>query len=176
MPPKADPTQGGAEVQMEAAFDVTGLSVSQLEQFGVIIAGAPVVVERGAHRLWMSHSEFLSKKPVWDQMQRSAVRRRWIDWDRARRDRIVRLRAKAPTAENGAEMLQEALRLETRELEGFRMHRTFPCLGVLRVEEIDGASRIVQCDKCGDRFGVGAKPEDAEPAEKSESGERYAEF
>jgi hypothetical protein len=151
--PERDP-----HVSELGGFDVCALAPAELSREGITTGHGVIVAETGTHPFWKSHSEFLADvRPDWDVQDRSYARS-----DAAHH--VSRVLAAAAVMESKGE---DAGALRSRPLEGLRLARSFPCLGALRVVESVGRVRIVQCDGCGETFGV------AEP--KAEGGKARAE-
>lgn len=170
--PKDHPEQD-VNVQAVHGFDVTSLSVEDLRAAGVVLHGsAAVVVTKGEHPFYMSHSAFLADvRPTWDLADRSLARAAVATHARHVEDRLTELRAVIARPDTEAEAKRraeaEVADLEANPLRGLVLVRSFPCLGTLRVESATPRVRVVQCDVCGHRFGVAIPKEEREPADDS---------
>ena len=121
-----------AELQ---GFDVTALTVDEMREHGVV-TGRPVEVTVGENEAWKPHSEFLADdRPSWDIMDRSNARAR------------TAAHVRRVTAANGGQAPDHPLR-------GLRLARSFPCMGMLRRVSARGRMVVVECDGCGESFGV----------------------
>lgn len=153
--PETDPN-----VKALGGFDVTRLSVDALSKAGVILGGGIVLAERGEHRAWKTHSEFLADdRPAWDVMDRAYARA-----ITAAHVRHVRRLLSDP---DQADTLAE---LRVQPFKGMRLPRSFPCLGMLRVLSEHGRLVIVQCDVCGEEVGLQTPPD---PRDEDERPKRH---
>lgn len=157
---RADPADD-PNVQALRGWDVTRLSVADLAAAGVTLTGYRMVsVERGTHPGWATHSEFVARRPAWDVMAASVARSLTADHVRGVEARAAELEAQGD-AEGAAQLL-------AAPLAGLRLPRSFPCLGLLRIQERAESLIVVQCDVCGDTFGI------VQPAEQDAEGDKPA--
>lgn len=124
---KDKPETYDPHVKALGGFDVTSMTVAELEREGVELSGPIVAVAVGTNPVWLTHSEFLARQPQHDDVDRAYAR--------------------------AAAHLHYA---KTGNLEGLTLLRSFPCLGMLRVVNPGNFGPIVevQCDVCGDAYGV----------------------
>lgn len=121
-------------------FDVTALAPADFDRHGIVLDPHLVMVEPGRNRAWITHSQFLSEPAgrEFDLYERAVARRK-------ARDHVAR----------------------TGSLKGLRLHRSFPCPGMLRVVSQDGPMVEVQCQACGTSYGVRHKSADDDPPTRS---------
>lgn len=155
-------------------FDVTNLSVEALKRAGITFGGM-VSVAVGENRAWKRHSEFLADdRPEWDVTDRAYARRATVAHVVRHRERLALLeervgKAKAEGGKPDDEAVAALDRLRAAPLRGLHLPRSFPCLGMLRVVAEEGRLVVVECDACGDEFGVKTE---ADPRESDDRGRR----
>lgn len=179
---KDDPERD-VNVQAVHGFDVTSLSVEDLAARGVRLHGRPVTVTKGEHRFYMTHSQFLADvRQAWDVTDRGIARAAVADHARRLAERVDALRTRALAAESedptvATQLREQADELEAHPLRGLTLQRSFPCLGILRVEDETSRMRAVQCDVCGFRCGITVPKEEREPDDSDgEDGTEWAKF
>lgn len=109
-------------------IDVTELAPADYEEHGIRTAPMSRIAEaRSIARVWLTHSEFSTRYPKEDKVARGMARGAASWWWKR----------------NGT-------------LRGLTLHRTFPCLGRMRVvnEGAETVPIIVTCDVCGFTTGV----------------------
>lgn len=109
-------------------FDVTDLSPAEFQERGITLSPDPRREDVGlGGSVWLTHSEVASRYRSRDNIDRA----------------LARQAAGHHWARHGT-------------LKGLRLHRTFPCLGKYRVQNVGAETgpMIVVCEVCGDTFGV----------------------
>lgn len=159
-----DRPQEDPHVKELGGFDVTNLSVDALRKAGVAV-GQLVEVSVGENRAWKTHSEFLADDlPRWDVMDRTYARAAAAGHVRCGRRLIAEHEREGES--------DAAAAIRARPLAGLRLARSFPCLGMLRVVSERRRMVIVECDGCGETFGVSTPPDPRGEDEKPRRRER----
>lgn len=121
-----DHPEDDANVKALGGFDIAALTVAEMREAGVVLRPRTPLPGKDA-KAWRAHSDYALDDTRGDAMDRA----------------YARLATRQHVANTG-------------KVEGVRLLRTFPCLGVYRY--VDANEDLVQCDVCGDELAIRQVP------------------